>query len=52
MLKQILKLDGVSELTNNQLKVVKGGYVCSEQASCPANRYCDFRWGNEGLCIL
>ncbi len=50
MLKEILNLNGVSKLSSKQLKVLKGGLACAIDIPCPGNTYCDYRWGDSGLC--
>ncbi len=50
MLKKILSLNGVNRLSDNQLKTVKGGLACDMDIPCPGTSYCDFRWGDVGLC--
>ncbi|WP_271782446.1 hypothetical protein [Aquimarina algiphila] len=51
MLKKILDLNGVNKLSNDQLKFVKGGLACDMENPCPGNTYCDYRWGDVGLCV-
>jgi hypothetical protein len=42
MLKNILNLEGATELTKNEKKVIKGGLACYEDGTCPSGSICEY----------
>ncbi|WP_456312733.1 hypothetical protein [Pseudomonas shirazensis] len=42
MLKKILELEGATELSKEEKKVIKGGLACYEDGTCPKGSICEY----------
>lgn len=46
----LINLKGAKVLTKKEQQSINGGLACHINMPCPGDLYCDYRWGDGGLC--